>query len=49
VDVYVAVHAALLRAFGRAAEVHPAVGAIEFEVERFSRWIERLTVAAPAI
>ena len=49
VDVYVAVHAALLRTFRRAAEVHPAVRAIELEVERLSRGIERLTVAAPAI
>jgi len=49
VNVHVAVHAALLRTFRRAAEVHPAVRAVEFEVERLSRRIERLTVPAPAI
>jgi hypothetical protein len=49
VDVHVPVHAILLRASGRAAEVYPAVGAVVFEVERLSGGLERLAVPAPAL
>jgi hypothetical protein len=49
VDVHVTVHAILLRASGRAAEVYPAVRPVVFEIERFSGGLERLAVSAPAL
>ena len=49
VDVDVTMHAALLAARWAAAEVDPAVGAIDFEVERLAGRVQRLTVAAPTL
>jgi len=45
----VAVHAALLLARRVAAEVYPAVGTIDLEVERLSVRLVLLAVPAPAV
>ena len=49
VDVHVAVHAILLGARWRTAEVHPAVGAVVFEVESLPGRLDLLTVTTPAV
>ena len=48
VHVNMAVHAILLGAPGRTTEVHPAMGAVDAELERFAAGIEGFTVPAPA-
>ncbi len=45
----VSVHASLLRAVRLAAEVYPAVGTVDFEIERPAVGLVSLPVTAPAV